>query len=344
MPRGRPKGSKNKGNSNKGTFTKLNKSGLKELKFDEETVKKLREINASDAEIRMLESPYQCTCCGRRYKKQLGNFHRNNNSVLWKSNNGYIPICKSCIDNLLDQYTALLGNQDLAIQRICQKFDIYFSEAICEQARKHDEGTSRISNYVSKLNLTQSTGKTYDTYLSEIERGEIDSYDDLENYNEGSKITKAMFERWQGNTPEDIIFLEEHYKMLKKTNPNADNNQEIFIKDLCTIKLLQNKAMKDKNIGDFDKCTKLYRDTFKQAGLQTVQEEDSSVQNPLGVNADIISQYTPEEFYKDKKLYTDFDGIEEYFETHVLRPMRNIVFNEHNQKDKYIIGDADETQ
>lgn len=344
MPRGRPKGSKNKGSSNKGTFTKLNKSGLKELKFDEETVKKLREINASDAEIRMLESPYQCTCCGRRYKKQLGNFYHSE-SVLYNGNNHFITICKNCTDKLLDQYTSLLGNQDEAIKRLCLHFDMYFSEAICANAVKKDEERSRISNYVSQLNLTHNAGKTYDTYLSEIsERGGIDSYDDLENYNDGSRITKAMFERWQGNTPEDIIFLEEHYKMLKKTNPNADNNQEIFIKDLCTIKLLQNKAMKDKNIGDFDKCTKLYRDTFKQAGLQTVQEEDSSVQNPLGVNADIISQYTPEEFYKDKKLYTDFDGIEEYFETHVLRPMRNIMFNEHNQKDKYIIGDVDEAQ
>jgi hypothetical protein len=64
MPRGRPKGSKNKGNSNKGTFTKLNKSGLKESKFDEETIKKLRQMRASDAAIRMHESPYQCTCCG----------------------------------------------------------------------------------------------------------------------------------------------------------------------------------------------------------------------------------------------------------------------------------------
>lgn len=339
MPRGRPKGSG--GTKAKGTFTKLNKSGLKELKFDEETVKKLREINASDNEIRMLEAPYQCTCCGRRFKKQQGNF-MHSESVLHNGNNHYVTVCKSCVDSLLDQYTALLGSQDAAIKRICMKFDIYFSESTCEQSVKKDENTSRISNYISKLNLQQNAGKTYDTYLSEIsEQGGIDSYDDLDNYNDGSKISKVMFERWQGNTPEDIIFLEEHYKMLKRTNPNADNNQEIFIKQLCIIQLMQVKAQKKSDIAAFEKCIKMYRETFKQAGLQTVQEEDTSVQNPLGVNAEIISQYTPEEFYKDKKLYEDYDGLGEYFATHVERPLENLMFHANKV---YEIGDVNEAE
>lgn len=325
----------------KGEFVKLNKSGLKELQFNEDTVKKLREINASDEQIRALESPYRCTCCGRRYKKQQGNF-MHSESILYNNNNHYVTVCKSCVDSLLDQYTSLLGSQDSAIKRICMKFDIYFSESTCKQAVKKEEDTSRMSNYISKLNLQQNAGKTFDTYLSEIsERGGIDSYDDLDNYNEGERITKAMFERWQGNTPEDIVFLEEHYKMLKKTNPNADNNQEIFIKQLCIIQMMQVKAQKKNDIAAFEKCIKMYRETFRQAGLQTVQEEDSSVQNPLGVNAEIISQYTPEEFYKDKKLYEDYDGIGEYFATHVERPLENLMFHANKT---YDIGDSNEVQ
>lgn len=338
---GRPKGS---GGNPKGSIAKLNKSGLKEIQYDEKTIAKLREINASDNDIRNMEFPFQCSCCGRRFKKQLGNFHHSE-SPLYNGNNHYLTVCKSCIDNLLDQYTAMLNSQDEAIKRLCLHFDIYFSEKACATAVKKDENYSRMSSYISQLNLAQNTGKTFDTYLSEQNSEGIDSYDDLvENYNDADKITKTMFERWQGNSKDDIIFLEEHYKMLKKTNPNADNNQEIFIKQLCIIQLMQVHAQRKNDIAAFEKCIKMYRDTFKQAGLQTIQEEDNSTQNPLGVQADIISQYTPEEFYKDKKLYADFDSLGEYYETHVLRPMRNIMLNEHNQKEKYIIGDMDETE
>lgn len=335
---GRPKGSG--GGRPKGSIAKLNKSGLKEIQYDEKTIAKLREINASDNDIRNMEFPFQCSCCGRRFKKQLGNFHHSE-SPLYNGNNHYITVCKNCIDNLLNQYTSILNNQDEAIKRLCLHFDFYFSEKACANAVKKDEGCSRMSNYVSQLNLTQSIGKTYDTYLAEQNGEGIDCYEDLDNYNSGERITKAMFERWQGNSPEDILFLEEHYKMLKKTNPNADNNQEIFIKQLCIIQLMQVKAQRKNDIAAFEKCIKMYRETFKQAGLQTVQEEDNSVQNPLGVNAEIISQYTPEEFYKDKKLYEDFDNIGEYFATHVERPLENLMFN--NGK-FYDVGDSDEAE
>lgn len=315
------------GGLSKGEKRKLNKSGLKEIKYDEQTVAKLREINASDEDIRRLEYPFQCSCCGRRFKKQQTNFHRAD-SPLYNGNNHYLHVCKNCVDNLLDQYTLMLGSQDAAMKRLCLKFDIYFNESICDSSRKIDEERSRFSNYISQMNLHFNAGKTYDTYLAEQNGEGYDSYNELlENSADDCKITKAMFERWQGYSQDDIIFLEEHYKTLKKTNPNADNNQEIFIKDLCVIKLLQIKAIRNSRFEEFNKATKLYRETFNQAGLATVQEEDTSMQNPLGVTAEIISQYTPEEFYKDKKLYEDFDNLGQYFAEHVERPLENLMFN-----------------
>ena len=306
--------------------------------------------NQAETELKVIkpvkpvaEDYYKCCTCGKKYTKQSGNFSYSQ-SPLYKGNNSFLPICNNCLENLVEQYTELLGSQNEAIKRVCLHWDIYFSDSILNSTKKIDVNRSRIKCYVKNCNLFQNAGKTFDTYLKEINEGIIQNVEQIDEMKADGQtgITKVMFERWGQVSTEDIIALEDHYKMLKKQNPNCDNNQEIFIKDLCYTKLLQLKSFKDGNSGDFEKYTKLYRDTFKQAGLKTVQEDDGSSEKPLGVNASIISQYTPEEFYKGKQLYKDFDGLGEYFERHILRPLINLEYNDNKRDPEYNVGDNDE--
>ena len=56
---------------------------------------------------------------------------------------------------------------------------------------------------------------------------------------ESSNISASAIDRWGiGFTEMDYKNLDEHYKMLKKNNPNVDNNQEIFIKSLCNLNMV----------------------------------------------------------------------------------------------------------
>ena len=320
----------------KGSKPTKNKSGITTNQVETE-LKVIKPIEP------VAEDYYRCCTCGKKYTKQSGNFSYSQ-SPLYKGNNSFLPICNNCLENLVEQYTELLGSQNEAIKRVCLHWDIYFSDSILNSTKKIDVNRSRIKCYVKNCNLFQNAGKTFDTYLKEINEGIIQNVEQIDEMKaEGQTgITKAMFERWGQVSTEDIIALEDHYKMLKKQNPNCDNNQEIFIKDLCYTKLLQLKSFKDGNSGDFEKYTKLYRDTFKQAGLKTVQEDDGSSEKPLGVNASIISQYTPEEFYKGKQLYKDFDGLGEYFERHILRPLINLEYNDNKRDPEYNVGDNDE--
>lgn len=103
------------------------------------------------------------------------------------------------------------------------------------------------------------------------------------------------------------------------------------------------KALKDSRSDDFDKFTKSYRETFKQAGLKTIQETDSSNDEVLGVTLSVISQYTPEEYYKDKKLYKDFDGLGEYITRFMARPLKNLLTGSTDRDKEYCVkGDADD--
>lgn len=329
------------------------KSNSGNLKATQRSTQSAAKIN-TDVEISKLtyEAPeknlFYCTACGKSFKKQETNFCKSL-SPLFVNNNGFVHICKKCTDkhyyNLVEFFS---GNEEKAMDRMCQIFDWYYSDEIFAATRKISANRSRVCAYPAKMNLPQyeTRDKTYADTISDRANNVISSVEDLEEIKADGQvnITKVMFERWGQVSSEDIIALDEHYKMLKKHNPNCDNNQEIFIKDLCYTKILQMKAFRDSNSADFEKYTKLYRDTFKQAGLKTVQEDDGSSENTLGVNAAIISQYTPEEFYKDKQLYKDFDGIGEYFERHVLRPLRNMEFGDNKRDTEYNVGDVNEDE
>ena len=289
---------------------------------------------------------YYCTACGKSFKKQDSNFCKSL-SPLFAGNNGYVHICKKCTDklyyNLVDYFSK---NEEKAMDRMCQLFDWYYSDEIFAATRKISADRSRVCAYPAKTNLPQyeAKGKTYVDTIADRANNVIHSLDELDEMKADGQtgITKAMFERWGQVSTEDIIALEDHYKMLKKQNPNCDNNQEIFIKDLCYTKLLQLKSFKDGNSGDFEKYTKLYRDTFKQAGLKTIQETDASGEETLGVTLAVISQYTPEEYYKDKKLYKDLDGIGEYFSRFVLRPLKNLVLGTTERDKEYCVKDGED--
>ena len=210
---------------------------------------------------------YYCTACGKSFKKQDSNFCKSL-SPLFAGNNGYVHICKKCTDklyyNLVDYFSK---NEEKAMDRMCQLFDWYYSDEIFAATRKISADRSRVCAYPAKTNLPQyeAKGKTYVDTIADRANNVIHSLDELDEMKADGQtgITKVMFERWGQVSTEDIIALEDHYKMLKKQNPNCDNNQEIFIKDLCYTKLLQLKSFKDGNSGDFEKYTKLYRDTFK---------------------------------------------------------------------------------
>ena len=160
---------------------------------------------------------------------------------------------------------------------------------------------------------------------------------------EDYSVSASAVDRWGiGLTEADYKNLDEHYRMLKKYNHNTDNNQEIFIKSLCNINMLMVRALKDGDSDRYVKLTEQYAKTFKNAGLKTIEEKDSSNDEVVGVTLATISQYTPEEFYKDKTLYEDWDSIGEYFDRHVRRPMQNLMTGTDIRDKEYFVPENSE--
>ncbi len=258
----------------------------------------------------------------------------------------HLPICRKCLDQMFNHYTEAYGNdEDAAIRRICEKYDIYYSVSLLSASRKITKNRSRIHTYISKSNLTQYAGKTFDTTLDEERKNTISSIEDYDQKRANGEvsITKITLKRWGIGVFEDCDYavLEEHYKMLKENNPNADNNQEIFIKSLCHLNMLMIKALKDKDLDGYTKANGEYAKTFKQAGLKTIEEKDNSNNECVGVTLATISQFTPEEFYKDKSLFEDNDNIGDYYDRHVRRPMQNLKFDQDVRDIEYFVPEGE---
>ena len=93
---------------------------------------------------------YKCPTCGKHYPKLDTNFPASQ-SELFAGWNYHIPVCRSCMDQLFAHYTEVYGgDEDMAIRRICEKYDIYYNVSLLNASRKITKTRSRIHNYISK--------------------------------------------------------------------------------------------------------------------------------------------------------------------------------------------------
>ena len=295
---------------------------------------------------------YKCTSCGKGFSKQNGYFQRSND-VLFQANNGYLPWCKECTDRYVEQMVALYSNnEEHAMKDFCQRagwnYDINALSASMETYSGHRD-RSRISHYAAKKNLNCGGRKTFiDSIKHDYNKKQNEVITSKEQVKSNDvSVTNTAIDRWgTGLTEWDYSILEDHYKMLKRNNPNADNNQEIFIKSLCNLNWLQAKLLRSDNCDTSKYATLVeqYSKTFKQAGLRTVEEKDSSNDETFCMTLGFISDYTPEEFYKDKQLYSDNDKIGEYIDRHILRPMMNLETGDSVRDKEFFVPEADDEE
>lgn len=109
---------------------------------------------------------FRCCRCGQIYKNQRTNFPRTT-SMLWRGNDGYLPVCTNCVEELFSHYKTVLGSEGDALRRMCLKLDLYWSPRIYSMACKTGVANSIIRSYISKLNLVAYAGKTFDDTLDE---------------------------------------------------------------------------------------------------------------------------------------------------------------------------------
>jgi hypothetical protein len=254
------------------------------------------------------EKGYKCSCCEHVYEKQKGNF-MHSNFVIYKGNGGYITTCKKCVDLLYDELVKFyLGNEEKAIEHICQIFGFYFHETPWTTSKNISEDRSRVSNYISKVNLNPYTGKTYlDTLAERVSTGVVETMDDVQNIQLVTPKTVKFF--GMGFSEEEYVFLQEQYADWTTRHECKTKAQEELFKALCFAQLNIVNAQKTGNSKD---ALKSFQDLLGSSNLKPSQTNDNTLsdQNTFGT---LIKKWENEKpIPEPNPEWKDVDGIVRY--------------------------------
>ena len=261
------------------------------------------------------ERTHYCTSCGKGYPKLKG-FFRVSGSPFFKAL-GYIPICSRCIDHYEKEYTQQLGSNDEAIRRLALHLDLYLDEGLLAASRKVNAAHSRIAGYISKANLQQYRGKTYDAYLDEVaDRIAIMSPSDGEGEADEPKISQETLDFWGlGFSRGDYVFLDSKYNDWTSRHECETKVQESVFQKICLLEL---QILKTIQKGEkTDGLMRSFNDLLGTANIKPVQNKDNYLaeQNTLGT---LIQKWENEHPIPDDPEFEDVDGIRKYIQTWML--------------------------
>lgn len=243
----------------------------------------------------------QCFKCGTAYSRYKGYFPVSY-SILNKGV-GYIPVCKTCIDNMYNSYLAQCNNARDAVRQVCRKLDLYWSNNVYEMVSRKSTTRTMMTQYIAKINTITYAGKSYDDTLSEEGALWNFSNEDVRNtitnnMNDASDESEAE----EIEIPSEIVdywgagYSSEMYRQLEQrknywisglpSDYELDRGTEAIIRQICSLELDINR---DRAAGrSVDKSINALNTLLGSANLKPVQKRqddlDSSLNStPLGV-------------------------------------------------------------
>lgn len=322
--------------------SKTNK-GRKSGGISAETVAMLKKIEAQ----RKGET-YRCSCCGKVYTAQRGNFYTTN-SPLYAGNNGYTTICRNCAEQY---YLQLLGffvtNEEAAVERMCQIFDWYYSPEALNML-DNIGGMRKITAYSTKMNLAQikRRGETYLDNAKYTTRDKIMGIEDIKPSVSEDKvptmvaITPPQIDRklikffGGGYTPDEYDYLQEQFEDWTTRYECKTKAQEELFKNICIAQLNLQRAQREGTLKSVADATKTFQDLLGTANIKPSQNNDNSLadQNTFGTLIKIWENERP--IAEPKEEWKDVDGIEKYIDTFFLGHLCNLVHVKNDKEAAY---------
>lgn len=127
--------------------------------------RKKLEKTVDDSMTIQTSQKFYCCRCGTSYSRKKGYFPVSHSPMYRGS--GFLPMCNDCVEDMYEQYRAMLGDDKAAMKRMCMKLDLYWNEDIYAMVERTAGVHSRVRNYIGKTNIIRYIDKTFDDTLDE---------------------------------------------------------------------------------------------------------------------------------------------------------------------------------
>ncbi len=215
-----------------------------------------------------------CSICGE--EKAKSNYFLSTRKEYQVSNNGYCPICKKCMSNLLidiDTKSITITN----FKRVLSYLDMVYIPSLFTEVslQENVNANNFIGLYKKSLNLKK---EWKNLKFADSPRFEVD-----QNMAKNETKKELLFEitddikLFWGNDlpPEDYKFLQQNFDRFTVNEKNMDYKKESDYKTLCVYELQKSKIQYDlSKVADVQKLQGLIDNLSNNLGIQAIQKKN----------------------------------------------------------------------
>lgn len=234
------------------------------------------------------------------------------NSRFYK--NGKFNICKDCLKEYVYNKDGQIDINNF--KDILRIYDLPFFEKEFKSAVSGEKETVGI--YFKNI------------FLNYKDSSWVDS-DDMQGKNvdviTNGYTDKDLVKRWgYGFSLNDLQWLEDDYKEWTTYNDCSKLSVQKLVQMICIKELeIRNARQDGKPTEKLEKALLTLMDSSSLTPKTMSASNASDSEKVFGVWIKDIEKTRPAEYFKDKQLYKDYDGLMDYFNRFVLRPLKNLL-------------------
>ena len=145
----------------------------------------------SNIDVTKLPKLYKCTYCGCMHADSAEKrFFVIPHATILNGNEKYSTLCMACCNKLYVEYTEMYKSQKFALLLLCALLGVYFNERQYESmSQKEETGEVSLGKYIRSMNGAQYKGKTFLTYLLELNK-------DNQAFKDPGQLREMMESNW----------------------------------------------------------------------------------------------------------------------------------------------------
>lgn len=271
----------------------------------------------------------KCPCCGETKEINTKNFYKSYSVLFTNAEENRMFWCKDCVSVLYDCLEERYKYPLKAVYETCRMLDIFFSKSIYNASLKQIASSEKYTDsnifcmYMKVVNsLPQCKGKTF------FDSDALEE-DDLKKEKEDYKKTLAyeLECRWgSAHNEDEIEFLENHYNEWITFNDCSKLSTQKLVRIICEKELAIEKAkIAGEDVTKLEESLLKIMDSAKLTPKSMSEVNETESQRVYGLWIADIEKYKPAEYFKDKSIYEDYDGILDYIKRFVFRPLKNLL-------------------